>query len=209
MKLLYIIPFILLISCGKNEESSLDEQTRGDNTINTALNQNANQPKIIPLTQGELNEALIKGTLRGDVNAINKALNQGANVNIMDRDGNTPLMIAAIGNHIKVVDALLSRKDTGVNSFNFNNRALAIGNLGYLKVLESLLNHKDTDVNLADHNGITPLMLAVSVNNLKAVQLLWVSKGINVNAVDKWGNSAYNFVQTKEMELLLKRLSAS
>ena len=161
----------------------------------------------------------MEAVLRGDVNAINKALSQGANVNIMDRNGNTPLALATIREDIEAFDALLSHKDIDVNLLQFRNygdkHTILFWLVGRdtpenLKLLKSLLNHKDIDVNLAiPYQGITALMWAVQTNNLKAVKLLWYQKGINVKAVDKYGNSIYDFVQTNGMESLLKTLSAS
>ena len=81
MKLLYIIPFILLISCGKNEESPLDEQTRGGNTTNTALNQNANQPKSAAKLNQNANQPKSAAKLNQNANQPKSAakLNQNAN----------------------------------------------------------------------------------------------------------------------------------
>lgn len=71
-------------------------------------------------------EILIKDSRRGNTDRIDKLLEIGVNVNAVDENGCTPLMLASYSGHINTVKLLLKR-GARVNASNHSNEtALSI-----------------------------------------------------------------------------------
>lgn len=84
---------------------------------------------------------------------------------------------------------------------------------GNLRAVEALLQGKATDLNLRDHEGMTPLHLAIAQGE-KALSLikLLLDKGADINAQDRDGNTplhyAWSMRVTKTVEELIKQRKA-
>jgi ankyrin repeat protein len=89
-------------------------------------------------------------------------LNKGANPNVKNKFGNTPLMMIC----------------THKNSTPAED-----------KILDHLLDDPRTDKDTQSNDGASPLMYAIMSNNIKFVNKL-IQKKVNVNIVDNKGNSA-------------------
>jgi outer membrane protein assembly factor BamB len=62
-----------------------------------------------PATNSAADNALLDAAQRGDLGAVTKMLQQGANVNAKNRYNSTPLILAALGGHGDVVKLLVDR----------------------------------------------------------------------------------------------------
>lgn len=84
-------------------------------------------------------------------------------VNVVNRDGRTPLMLAALRRDRWDLEVLLAAKEIDVNAQDKLGRtALSICTLGgHVPMLELLLARDDVDLELADKYGNTPLSLAL------------------------------------------------
>ena len=141
---------------------------------------------------------------KGDVKKLT-ALLQGDPKLVADRDknGDTPLHVAALHNQLAVAQALI---DAGADvNIRNNYGAFTPGDLG--AVLSSS-NHKDPvslltvhGVNVKDmKNGYTPLHLAeFSVGHRKMIELL-VSKGADVNAQASSGATPLFFAVLRDQK---------
>ena len=77
---------------------------------------------------------------------------------------------------------------------------------GNEEIVELLLA-ANADVNKADNNGCTPLAKAAYYGHTKIVEALLQTKGININSIDKWGetplSTAVNGAPIESIQLLL------
>lgn len=112
----------------------------------------------------------------GHVKVVDNLIKSGANVNTMDNDGYTPLLIAA-------------KKGNWTN--NFNKRLFFIKlnhfcDLGHEKVVALLLDN-GANINVADKDGRSPLFVAAIIGNMKKKKIL-----------KKWSY----FISTKQLRYL-------
>ena len=111
--------------------------------------------------------------LYGDIfHCIRLLLDSGASAEAQNKDGSTPLHVAASKMSQEIVQ-LLIENSTNIDLRNNQgqtvlNRASQRGHLG---IIELILNHK-ADVDALDNDGSTPLHLAISDASLEAVHLL-------------------------------------
>ncbi|HWY30159.1 MAG TPA: ankyrin repeat domain-containing protein, partial [Candidatus Acidoferrum sp.] len=119
-------------------------------------------------------------------------LDNQANVNVAERDGETALTTAAAGGHRAIVELLLSRgAEVDVKGMDGYTALHQAAKFGFQAVIETLLaNH--ADVNAPDLNGATPLFLAAAKGKLKNVQLL-LDAGANPNLKDSEGKTVLNY----------------
>jgi ankyrin repeat protein len=142
------------------------------------------------------NDDLLQATNRGDIEAVRKALEQGADVNtrISEGAGKTApvLVIAAAGRHVEIVNLLLER-GADVNAKVTEGRgkdstalmvALSNGNANLVKLL---LEH-GADTNAKNIGGMTILMIAAQVGDAEIIKLL-MEHGADVNAKVTEGQS--------------------
>jgi ankyrin repeat protein len=86
---------------------------------------------LSPSAQKAVDAALYDASLDGDIEAVQKAIKDGADVNSYYSNGRTPLMAAALSLHYKVIDALLK---AGARAEMQNDAGeTAAGLLGYAK----------------------------------------------------------------------------
>ncbi|XP_050409060.1 putative ankyrin repeat protein RF_0381 [Patella vulgata] len=115
--------------------------------------------------------------------------NHGCDVNLSDKVGVTPLLLAVEQNEIEIV-TLLQTHGADVNKQNSRGMSplhLAIKK-GSKHIVDILLNNHSCDVNLSDKEGITPLLLAVEQNEIEIVTLLQIH-GADVNKQNSRGMS--------------------
>ena len=137
--------------------------------------------------------------------AIKKLLKAGANINVQDDDGNTPLHLAieyankgCINRDIaNVIDNLLNDPNIDPNIQDNNGNAPIHTLMEYLKrsydeavgikfqfnkeLLCQLLKSDKVDVNKFDGNGVIPLNVAVDIGNSEIARLLLDNHNININ----------------------------
>ncbi|AGA67448.1 ankyrin repeat-containing protein [Brachyspira pilosicoli P43/6/78] len=118
-------------------------------------------------------------------------INNGADINVTNEDGETPLMYASKLHNIKVIE-LLIQKGADINAFNnYGNTALIYGvnNLETVK----LLVENGADVNFYK-GGSTALISACEYSHERNIDVIkyLVSKNANINAQDNKGDTALN-----------------
>ena len=148
----------------------------------------------ISILEPYLGELLLRQPLHiavhnGNITAVKKLINQGANVNCKDNKNATPMHYAAHKNHTEII-ALLAKHSARIDSVddkNFNPLCVAAryGNTESVELLYNL----GADINTPPtQKKFTPLHLAVKANSLKTVAFL-IEKGALVNAVSTSGIS--------------------
>ncbi|QTG98300.1 ankyrin repeat domain-containing protein [Wolbachia endosymbiont of Rhagoletis indifferens] len=136
--------------------------------------------------QAQLDHALLNVTKVGNISEVTGLVNQGANVNTEDRDGNTPARNAVLKGHFGIFKYLV---ENGVSLEGKDHRcgpsicdASYSGNLDILKYLIS----KCVDINDTDKNGWTPLHFAAWRGYLEVANFL-IEKGADINAENIFG----------------------
>jgi ankyrin repeat protein len=139
---------------------------------------------------------LIKASERGDSLAVQKLLNEGANINEPDSSGYTPLVYAIWSGKTETVKVLINKgADINKRDKTGYTPLLWASKYGYLDIAKLLIDG-GADINAKDKNGSTPLMLASSGGYLDIAKLL-IDKGADVNAQDKTGLTAlHNIAQS-------------
>lgn len=108
----------------------------------------------------------------------------GADPNVKDTTGRTPLHAAIAADAQGVFQILLANKSTKKDARTNDGTTPLIlaARLDIEGMLEELL-HRDVDINGADNNGKTALHWAAAVNNVRAVSVL-LARGANRDAQD-------------------------
>jgi len=152
---------------------------------NTGDNKFAKSPKEESIVELDPNEELLfEAAKDGDVAGALRLLGKGANVNVKEYDGFTPLHWACYTNHVEVVEALLDNgAHIGDSTKKYKETPLHIasGN-GYAEIV-NVLHARGADINATDSDGATPLHMAF--RNLEDdVAMFLIAKGANVNVKD-------------------------
>ena len=129
------------------------------------------------------NKMLLNAVNNNDLEAIDNALDQGADINYRDPQyfNATMLHLAVTRNMVKVVKRLLER-GAEFNIFHEASRSYPIHNaavLGHIEILENLID-SGCDINSKDHDGETPILYALEANQPDIVSFL-IKKGADIN----------------------------
>lgn len=140
--------------------------------------------------QSSLHRQLRSACHEGDLDAIERNLKRGAEVNRADRDGWTPLMWAVASDRCATVELLLDRGAEIDHCDNEGCTALYYAAMsGYTDIMELLLE-RGADTELTRHDkGWTPLMRAVMSGKSRCVSIL-LAHGADINAKARRGVTA-------------------
>lgn len=95
-----------------------------------------------------------------DYTSINILLSEGTKIDTVDRQGNTPLMVAAKVGNTRIIDIILSHEPNINKQNKSGDTALMIAaETGQLPVVKKLVNH-GAEISMRDQDGNTALMLA-------------------------------------------------
>ncbi|MCK5644078.1 MAG: ankyrin repeat domain-containing protein, partial [Gammaproteobacteria bacterium] len=130
---------------------------------------------------------LSESMTREDIGKIQEAIQAGADVNVRNKYGVTPLMMASQNGHVEVVKLLLAAK-ANVNAVDKTDGVtpLLIASVkGHTEIVKLLIAAK-ADVNaVRKTDGVTPLFMASRDGHTEIVKLLLAAAKANVNAADK------------------------
>jgi ankyrin repeat protein len=125
---------------------------------------------------------------------ISYLIEQGANCNVRDKEGNTPLIMMVYEKVIQrsIISFLLQYPQVNVNARNKQgvNALEAAIQRNILPIVQTLLADPRVDVNAKNKEGDSPLHGAIKhYSSLPIVQALLANPNIDVNATDNEGNS--------------------
>lgn len=138
-----------------------------------------------------LDNMLYEAVLKGDFENVRRYVNMGANVNSVDKNGNSIIYRMALQKNLNLdqlnsINYLLV-KGADANKTNYDGytplTAHLSSNLFNKDFIDRLIKY-NAEVNATDFEGDTPLHYAVMNNNLDAVTYL-IDNGANVNVKNK------------------------
>ncbi len=135
--------------------------------------------------------ALHTAAAQGDIVAVQRLLDSGAEVNAVNEYGQTPLHLAAKKGDEGVMRLLLGIPGIEVNFPDEEGRTflyLAAEN-GNEKMIKVLLKVSGIDVNASNKEGNSPLGIAVEKGHEEVVRLLLKAPDIKINAANKYGET--------------------
>jgi len=135
----------------------------------------------------------------GHIDIARYLIEQGADVNLKDKDKSSPLHNAAFLGNLEIVDLLLKKGASSVNEGNFRGQTplLFACEKGHPGVVTRLLD-AGADIEARDALGRTPLMTTALSRNMEVVKIL-VRRGADINAVIKRGPATYTVLSISAM----------
>ncbi len=137
-----------------------------------------------------LNEQLLQATQHGDRKATLKLLQEGADINVRDAQGRTPVMIATYQHNTEMVRELLQAgADINIRDNNKENPLLHAGAQGWLDIL-TLAIEAHADTRLTNRFGGISIIPASERGHVEVVRELLTRTDINVNHINNLGWTA-------------------
>ena len=144
--------------------------------------------------------ALIDASFKGQKEAVELLILEGADLNAQDRQGDTALMNAALKGHIEIVELLISNGADVNLKDNSGNTAL-MDSAKYARdatceVIALLVDH-DAEVNAKNNAGFTALIYAAQGEHVENIACL-IGLGADVDAKSKSGETALKFAEVSD-----------
>jgi ankyrin repeat protein len=169
--------------------------------------------------QTQLNMLLIDACISGRNNSeINTLINDGADINFRNADGKTPINLAAMKGHTRVVELLIARGAILNIADNLNQSPLTVACRNSKDGADDIIDKKWFDIisllidagaplNEYDNLGKTPLLICVDKGDAKSAKLL-VERGADIEAEvharstesTHYGNS-YGYISNNDQEV--------
>jgi ankyrin repeat protein len=146
--------------------------------------------------------ALVSAARAGFEPTVDALLRGGAKVDVRNRFGDTPILVAAIGGHLAVVKKFVAR-GVDINAPGWTPLMYA-ATAGKDDVVRYLLG-AGASVDAEGPNGITALMMAVRGGQADTVSLL-LAKGANSNHRSDTGATALAWAQRGGFNVIEKEL---
>jgi len=136
------------------------------------------------------NERLRQAAWKNDLAEAKRMLEVGVNVNEADKDGFTPLFIAAQNGYSEILSLLVEKAQANVNQTNKSGTTplFIAAERGHGQVARFLVEKGGATVNQAEDDGRTPLWAAAFDGYLEIVQVL-VEAGAKANQTKNDGAS--------------------
>lgn len=119
---------------------------------------------------------------------VDVMIKKGAEVDLADDLGDTPLVVAITNNRPLTIDALLKHQaNININAFNARSPLMRATYLNNYPIVKKLIEH-NVDLNLSSENGWTALHIASSLADNKrdfGVAELLINAGANIEAKNK------------------------
>jgi ankyrin repeat protein len=131
-----------------------------------------------------------KAASRGDTASLLELLDDGADVNELDADGRTPVLLATRGNHVDAVRVLVEAgADVDIRDNRLDNPFLYAGAEGLLDIVRLMID-AGADPALTNRFGGTALIPASERGHVAVVQELLDHSDVDVDHVNNLGWTA-------------------
>ena len=168
-------------------ESALMRSTQdGNHQIAQLLIDNGANPLDVYFSEKDV--SLFQAANKGDVESLSQQLNSGADVNVKNRYGMTPLHVAAKFASKEVIELLIDKKADIDAQSESGQSALHFAISQQEKENFQLLILKGADVNLKTQDGDSLLYVATLIGNREIIEKL-ISEGLDVNESNQLGDT--------------------
>jgi len=135
-------------------------------------------------------EALLTAVEQGDEAAILKLLDEGANINVTDQRGRTPLMIAVHSNELDLFNLLIEKgADVNIRDDRSDNPLLYAGAEGMLPFVQAAIA-AGADTTITNRFGGTALIPAADRGHVDIVKELLTNSDVDIDHVNGLGWTA-------------------
>lgn len=164
------------------------------------------QGVLLSIPESKKAPYLLSAAKKGDVAMIDIFLDYGVDINTIDEDGKTALILAAEAGQGDVVQYLLEKKGVALDLRDHQGHTalLAAAATGREDIV-SLLVKTGSAIDIPDAGGNTPLLLAAGAGHSAIVEEL-IRKGARVDATNAAGNSALVAAIKREDKVVAKIL---
>ncbi|GIP34926.1 hypothetical protein J2TS4_41360 [Paenibacillus sp. J2TS4] len=133
----------------------------------------------------EMNEQLILSAEKGDTENVLKLLEDGADINAMDKHGRTAVLAATYNNKVDTVKALIQKgADINIRDNNLDNVLLHAGAEGLLDIVKLAID-AGADTKLTNRFGGTALIPASERGHVEVVKELLTHSDVDVNHINR------------------------
>lgn len=157
------------------------------------------------LSENELNEKLLEASEKGVFESVVELVDSGANLNAIDQDGDTPLLLTIAEGNIGIAKYLIEHGADPVqlntNKDSFLHVAIYSENIECVEFALSIFPYID----VSNCEGLTPLNYAIENNDQEVFEYL-VSKGAYINGVDIDGWTLLHHASDLGFEWFVNRL---
>ena len=158
-----------------------------------------------------LNKQLLQACENGPspILEIERLIKEGADINLPNKDGATPLYIASFNGHSEAIKALIAGRADVNKATNDGWTPLCIAaHKGHSEAIE-LLIESGANVDLPNKDGATPLLVASQNGHSKTIEAL-IKKGATVDLAEKKYGTTPLFVASQQghseaIETLIKK----
>ncbi|MBC8244510.1 MAG: ankyrin repeat domain-containing protein [Verrucomicrobia bacterium] len=191
--LLTTIAAVVLVGCGESQQSTTPAEAKPVEPI-------AEAAKPEPQTAKAPDISIWEAAMNGNIEAVKKAIADGADVNVKDKLGGASLHYAANNGRKEIVELLIA-EGADVNARdNYKWTPLHDAALRGHKEIAELLIANGADVNAKDAlrsghiDGWAPLHAAAGNGNKETAELL-IAKGADVNAKMEDGDTPLDLAE--------------
>ena len=132
---------------------------------------------------------LLTAAFNGKIKLVETLLRHGADINVIDETGRTPLMLSAKTGHKEVVEHLLQKNAKVDIQDKQGHTAISLaGHSGNLEIVVLLIN-AGSNIQIKSKYGNTPLILATDAGHEEIVRQL-IGQGGEIDVINKSGNNA-------------------
>ena len=187
---IFLLLLLAPLGCRPMEPSGQD----GDSTAKTEQPSKVEDTIAEPAAPTPISPAeLTQLALDGNLPKILLAAEKGTDLNAIDEEGRTALMMAAFNGHTRVVQYLVEHKvDINVRDSNGRTALMYASTIDNAELVKILLD-QGAEVNLADNvEGFTALMFAAGEGHTQVMEVL-LAAGADRNVKDIDGDTALEF----------------
>lgn len=140
------------------------------------------------------NTPLLLATRRHHLEEVKRLLDDGADANIQNEDGNTALLYATIDGDLEMVKVLLPHTNPDIQNL-LGYTALMFASFHHRVDMVQMLLDAGADPNRQNRHGNTALMIAVQCGYFDIVALLWPRTHLHIT--NEEGKTAQQLVEEK------------
>jgi len=172
---LILVALVVLVGCEKKEPEPVRRTTAKEKSRSSSEDRS---PKTLHSV-----------AIAGNIQQIEQLLAEGADIDMADESGASPLHLAVSHNQREATELLLAKGANVDTTDGYLQTPLHLAaRYGYGDLLESLLAHR-AKLDVRNDAGATPLYIAASQGYMAVVRRL-ISRGADVNAATNTGKTA-------------------